>query len=176
MKAAKSYLGIYDPQFTGSATKTYKKPVSPKCTKPKEGSRVLKYLTEKRRLSQESIMAYKVADAGDSIVFPFIHDGEPRMIKKLKLDRKDGKKDIRPTSAEQEPCLFGWQAIPDNDRTVTITEGEIDAMSAYQLGFPALSVPYGGGKGAKHNWIEIEYDHLERFDTIYLCFDMDKEG
>ncbi|QBI77608.1 putative replication helicase, partial [Pseudomonas phage vB_Pae_CF67a] len=56
-----------------------------------------------------------------------------------------GKKKIT-TSSDTEPCLFGWQAIPDGIREVTITEGEIDAMTAWQYGRPALSVPFGGGK------------------------------
>jgi len=176
MQEATEYLGIYIPRFNSKPSKQYKKPTKPKCSIPVEGSKVYKYLVGERKLSPETIKAYQVADGGDSIIFPFIRDGEPVMIKRLMLDRRDGKKDIRPTSADQEPCLFGWQAIPDDAREITITEGEIDAMTAYLYGFPALSVPYGGGKGAKHSWIETEYDNLERFDTIYLCFDMDKEG
>jgi twinkle protein len=176
LKEAKSFLGIYDPSFYGTTKKTYKKPVKPKCRTPKEGNPVYEYLTEKRKLTPKTIKAYQIGDGGDAIIFPSMRDDVPVMIKRLLLKRKDGKKDIRPTSKDQEPSLFGWQAIPDDARAVTITEGEIDAMSAYQFGFPALSVPFGGGKGAKHNWIETEYDNLERFDTIYLCFDMDKEG
>ena len=176
IKEAKDFLGIYNTRFHGQAPKAYKKPTKPKCTTPKEGSPVFKYLTEERKLTPETIAAYKVADGQDSIVFPYLLNNEPRMIKRLKLDRTNGKKDIRPTSSEQEPCLFGWQAIPDNSREVTICEGEIDAMSSFQYGYPALSVPYGGGKGAKHAWIENEFENLERFDRIYLCFDHDPEG
>jgi twinkle protein len=176
MQEASDYLGIYKPRFHSKPKKQYKKPAKPKCSTPKNGSQVYSYLSEERKLSAETIKAYQVGDSSDSIIFPFMRDGEPVMIKRLRLDRTGRKKDIRPTSADQEPCLFGWQAIPENARSITITEGEIDAMSAYQFGFPALSVPYGGGKGAKHNWIETEYDNLERFDIIYLCFDMDKEG
>lgn len=176
MKEATAYLGIYDPHFHGQSTKQYKKPAKPKCSALKEGSPIFKYLTEDRKLTPDTLKTYQIADGGDSIIFPFMRDGESVMIKRLKLNRTNGKKDIRPTSAEQEPCLFGWQAIPENARCVTITEGEIDAMSAYQYGFPALSVPFGGGGGAKQSWIENEYDRLEQFDTIYICMDQDKEG
>jgi len=49
-------------------------------------------------------------------------------------------------------------------------------MTLYQYGFPALSVPFGGGTGNKHRWLEYEFDRLAVFDEIYLCFDQDKEG
>lgn len=59
---------------------------------------------------------------------------------------------------------------------MTITEGEIDAMTAWDYGWPALSVPFGGGRGAKHAWIESEFERLLRFEVIYLALDKDKEG
>ena len=49
-------------------------------------------------------------------------------------------------------------------------------MTLHQYGVPALSVPFGGGKGAKQQWIETEFDRLLMFDKIYLCFDNDAEG
>lgn len=44
-----------------------------------------------------------------------------------------------------EPVLFGWQALADpNARECTITEGEIDALTAHDYGCPApFSVPFG---------------------------------
>ncbi|WP_332060307.1 toprim domain-containing protein [Bartonella sp. CB74] len=69
----------------------------------------------------------------------------------------------------------GHAFIPMN-RTIVITEGEIDALSLAAYGYPAVSVPFGGGSGGKHNWIENEFDHLEPFETIFLATDMDKPG
>jgi len=168
---AKQWLGIRDPEFHGHASRSYKPPVVPKCTKPR--GPVHHYLTGKRYLTEDTLAAYQIGTAGAAIVFPFLVDGELVMVKVR--EASDGAKP-KPTSAEQRPCLFGWQAIPDNARTVTICEGEIDAMTLYQYGYPALSVPFGGGKGAKQQWLEHEYHRLERFDRIYLCFDNDKAG
>ncbi|EJF78881.1 hypothetical protein MCO_00582, partial [Bartonella sp. DB5-6] len=67
-------------------------------------------------------------------------------------------------------------AFSSTNRTIVITEGEIDALSLAAYGYPALSVPFGGGVGGKHNWIENEFDHLEPFETIFLATDMDKPG
>jgi len=49
-------------------------------------------------------------------------------------------------------------------------------MSISEMGHQALSVPFGGGGGAKQRWIETEFEALERFDKIYLCMDADEEG
>ena len=60
---------------------------------------------------------------------------------------------------------------------IVITEGEIDALSIFEsTGIPALSVPFGGGGGKKHNWIDGEYHNLDRFERIYLCLDQDEPG
>ena len=66
--------------------------------------------------------------------------------------------------------------MPANARELVLTEGEIDALSWAAYGYPAMSVPYGGGKGAKQKWIESEFDRLERFERIYLSMDMDQPG
>lgn len=70
-----------------------------------------------------------------------------------------------------------WLAGPDKStRLVVLCEGEIDCMTFTQLGYDALSVPFGGGKGAKQQWIEYEYHNLDRFQEIWLCTDNDDVG
>jgi len=54
--------------------------------------------------------------------------------------------------------------------------GNCDAMTLHQYGIPALSIPNGGGGGKKQDWVENDYDYLNRFDTIYLCLDNDDAG
>lgn len=71
------------------------------------------------------------------------------------------------------PTLFGWQAIPESTRRLVITEGEIDALSVASQGIPAVSVPFGAGN---HQWIETDWERLERFDDIVLWFDTDEAG
>ncbi len=76
--------------------------------------------------------------------------------------------DHAPTPTDQAFCF--------TNRTLVITEGEIDALSLAAYGYPAVSVPFGGGVGGKQNWIENEFDHLESFEIIFLATDMDKPG
>ncbi|WP_375667986.1 MULTISPECIES: toprim domain-containing protein [unclassified Bartonella] len=85
-----------------------------------------------------------------------------------------------PHTPQQAPTHASQQApfpnFSSTNRTIVITEGEIDALSLAAYGYPAVSVPFGGGSGGKHNWIENEFDHLESFETIFLATDMDPPG
>lgn len=169
----RSWLGVERPKLYEAKRPDWKRPAKPKCHTP-EG-RVQDYLRENRNLPPEAIEAYRVGETPDgSIIFPFLlPDGTLALAKRR--DAVDGAKPM-PTEAGCEAVLFGWQAIPPNDRTVVITEGEIDAMSWFAYGFPAMSVPFGGGSGGKQKWIESEFDRLERFERIYLALDMDGPG
>lgn len=169
---ARAFLGVERLQPYREPKKTYVRPPKPKCAVPQE--RVKDYLRDIRNIPSEIIAAYKIGEMGDDIVFPFLlPDGELALVKTRKAI--DGAKPI-PTARDCEPVLFGWQAIPDDARSVVLAEGEIDALSWAAYGYPALSLPFGGGPGAKQQWIENEYERMDRFEQIYLATDMDKPG
>ena len=169
----RAWLGIERPRLHRPQKPEWRQPARPRCHVPQ--GRALDYLREDRNLSAAAIAAYRIAeDERGNIVFPFLRpDGSLAMAKRRAA--QDGAKPV-PTEAECEPILFGWQAIPENAREVVICEGEIDAASWHDYGWPALSVPYGGGGGAKQRWIESEYDRLDRFERLYLALDMDGPG
>ena len=130
-----------------------------------------RWLVEERGLSPESVTAYLLASRREEIVFPSLVDGELVAAKYRKLP-----KGFR-VDAGCEPVLFGWQAIPAAARSVVIVEGELDALAMHTLGYPALSVPFGGGTGEKQaKWIAAEFDRLAPFDRIYLALDADGPG
>jgi twinkle protein len=169
---ASCYLGMATPTLS-TPTRAYVRPARPSATKPK--GRVLQYLTEVRKLSLETIEAFKViaSKADDEIIFPYLRDGELINLKHLALERDArGKKVIR-QAADAEPCLFGWDLVPDNAKSVLITEGELDAMSLAEYGLAALSINQGAGN---HQWIDFDFDRLERFQEIFLWFDGDEPG
>jgi len=192
VQEAKKYLGIHEPKFEKFSEKSFRKPTPPKNAKKLiEGSAVQQYLTTERILSQEALAAYHIGEAaeigpfsgwksqtpikGPWIVFPSFRGKELVAVKYLHIKRKDGKK-FTIVEPGCEAILFGWQAIPDNARSVILTEGELDAITYHHYGFPALSVPFGGGKGAKQQWIDTEFPHLDRFEEIFLSLDQDDEG
>ena len=114
------------------------------------------------------------ARGGQDVVFPFFNTEGKETFLKTKPINHDGNPS---TQKDLKPILFGWQAMPDDARKVWITEGEWDAIACGELGFPALSVPMGGGKGAKQTkWIAHEYENLARFEEILIATDMDEQG
>lgn len=175
IKEACLWLGVGQPDFEAYKPKKFNRPerVLPSELSPQ--SPVKKYLQEERKLTVQTLQLFKVTEQGREIILPYYRNGELLQIKHLSLDRIEGKKKIR-VEANCEPCLFGWQALPPLLREITLCEGEIDAMTLHQYGFPALSVPFGGGRGAKQQWVEYEFDRLSAFDKIYLCLDNDTEG
>lgn len=78
----------------------------------------------------------------------------------------------------KQSVLFGQQLWKPNKKiSITITEGEIDAMSISQLQqnkYPVVSVP-NGANAAKRD-IKRQLEWLLGFKEVVLCFDMDKVG
>lgn len=169
MVEAKQYLGIRE-SMPEREKKVFKRPTKPQC-RVSEGD-VLSWL-KSRGLKEETVTAFKVReqtrDGKTYAVFPYMREGE---LVNVKYRNVHEKKDMRQESGA-EPCLFGWHLIAPNTRTIAITEGELDAMSLHQVGFPALSVNAGA---ANHQWIENDWERLERFSEILICFDNDEAG
>lgn len=177
IKVAKEWLGIRDPQSEGTR-KAYGRPKTSGVRKLAEESEVRRYLISERKLSEEILVRFKVSESkgenGTEIALPsFSPSGELVNIKYIAIKRNDrGKKLIRQAGG-CAPGLFGWQAVDCSAREILITEGEIDAMTWTQIGFPSVSIPWGAGND---DWIDYEWDTLQQFDTIWLAFDDDKEG
>ena len=166
---AKGWLGVRD-TMPQRERKAYRKPQRHTAThKP---GRVAEWL-QSRGIRAETVEAFKVGeqvrDGKTYALFPSLRDGELINVKHRNIDEK---RDMR-QEAGAEPCLFGWHLIAPRQRVVAITEGEVDAMTLHQCGIPALSVNQGAGN---HQWIESDWERLERFSEILLCLDDDEAG
>ena len=72
--------------------------------------------------------------------------------------------------------LFGQHLFPSSGKYITVTEGEIDCLSVYQMfggKYPVVSIPNGAGSKKA---ILNAYEYLNGFDNIVLCWDGDKAG
>lgn len=170
---AKEFAHIRDdaPQFTPRAAKA--KPLAPISNRT-VSEPVVQFMTA-RGITLDTLQAYRCTGVGSVLTMP-CYVGDDLMFAKY-ADVAKPKKERFSCAPGATQVLFGWQAIDDDAREVVITEGEMDAMAYYQYGaFPALSIPMGAGTGAKQQWIENDWDRLERFDTIYLSMDMDEAG
>ena len=105
------------------------------------------------------------------LVFPF---GE----RALKLRAKEDKNKQYVKGEFNEAPLFGQDKFnASSSKAITITEGELDAMSVFQMlgsEYPSVSVK-SGAAGAKRD-CQKQRDYINSFDKIYLCFDNDDPG
>ena len=73
--------------------------------------------------------------------------------------------------------LFGQNIFNQGGKYITVCEGELDAMSAYELlgsKWPVVSIKNGSQAALKN--CKQSFDYLNKFDTVVLCFDNDSAG
>ena len=73
--------------------------------------------------------------------------------------------------------LFGQNIFGQAGKYITVCEGEIDAMSAYEMlgsKWPVVSIKNGAASAYENCSQAFEY--LNKFEHIVLCFDNDKVG
>jgi twinkle protein len=73
--------------------------------------------------------------------------------------------------------LFGENIFTKSGKYITITEGELDALSIYEMNgrkWPVVSVKQGAQSAYKSCQNSLKY--LESFENIIICFDNDEPG
>ena len=133
-----------------------------------------------RRISMETCKRYGVtveSGADGSLSkhhYPY-HSQEGTTVVGTKV-RNVATKDFYATGDLGTAGLFGQQSFASGGKYITITEGEIDAMAAYEMngGFPAVSIRSGANSAVKDIKASLEY--LETFDNVVICFDNDEAG
>ena len=73
--------------------------------------------------------------------------------------------------------LFGEHIFGRAGKYITVCEGEIDAMSAYEMlgsKWPVVSIKNGAASALENCRKSFEY--LNQFESVVLCFDNDKPG
>ena len=133
---------------------------------PVQEDSVMLYL-KNRGFSEETIKYFKIGSTNGSVIFPMYRNGQLINFKKRSITDKHHMS----MAKDAESILFNRDNIFDN--TLVICEGEYDAMALYQYGIDAVSVPNGASGMA---WIENEWDYIETFDHIKICFDNDDAG
>ena len=133
-----------------------------------------------RRISMDTAKRYGVTveTGADGVIskhhYPY-HSQEGTQVVGTKV-RNVASKDFYATGDLSAAGLFGQQSFAAGGKYITITEGEIDAMAAYEMngGFPAVSIRSGAAAAVKDIKASLEY--LETFDNVVICFDTDEAG
>lgn len=104
-----------------------------------------------------------------SIIYPYGSSG-------TKI-RSLSNKSFVSTGEMRDAGLFGKDRFPSGcSKTITVTEGEQDALSVYQmLGRGGSAVSVRSASQALRD-CQQDYEYLNSFERIYLCFDNDEPG
>ena len=130
-----------------------------------------------RGISPETVRTYRITARKDNdavLVFPFFdQDGKLQFLKyrNTKFRKEDGgSKEWCETDCK--PILFGMmQCNPDN-KTLIMTEGQIDSMSVAEAGYEnAVSVPMGKNG---FTWVPHCWDWLQGFDKLIMFGDFER--
>jgi len=135
---------------------------------------------KERAISQATAKKYGVRStlgpSGEATrhFYPYYNGAEEVAYKTRMVDTKG----FTASGPISECGLFGQQTVGDKGgKYITITEGECDAMAAYELlgsKWPVVSVK-NGAQGAEKD-VKSQIEFLEKFDNIVICFDADKPG
>lgn len=129
-----------------------------------------------RGLTKETIARYKV-DIGNpgsryEAKYP-IYDTNGHHIGN-KVRRPDKKFDFE--GSAKNLSLFGRHSFPAGGKFITVTEGQDDAMAVYQMfgsRYPAVSIH---SAATVERDLKNDFEYLNSFDSIVLCFDNDEAG
>lgn len=105
------------------------------------------------------------------LVFPFFdEDGKMQFVKYRKTDFVKGKdKNKEWCEASCKPILFGMDQCNPGNKTLILTEGQIDSLSVTECGIEnAVSVPTGANG---FTWVPYCWEFLGRFDTMIVFGD-----
>lgn len=130
-----------------------------------------------RGLSIHQAYLMGIRSHNGEIMFPYAVNGKIIRIKYRNMtDKKKMRFSAIPESEKEKFKTPFWnqQIWPVSDYLI-VTEGELDAVAIAQLGLKqVVSLP--NGAGSVQTTFRNHYDYLQRFDEIYLAFDMDEAG
>jgi twinkle protein len=127
-----------------------------------------------RGITQATCEKYGVTTDGDSQYYPYTDGGGIRTaVKKRYIPTKT----FSIAGEFTRATLFGQSLFHEGGKAVTITEGELDALAAFQMQgslYPTVSIRNGAQAALKD--CKANYEWLNSFDSVVVCFDSDEPG
>lgn len=128
-----------------------------------------------RGFTEETIKRYKVGIAPDGrqATYPIFDIDNNHIGNKI---RKPGKK-FSYEGSTKDAGLFGRHAFEKGStKAITIVEGQDDALAAFQMQgskYPVVSV-HSSATALRD--VRKDFEYLNSFETIVICFDNDEQG
>ena len=127
-----------------------------------------------RGISQQTCEKYGVTTDGQYQYYPY-HDGDGTRV--AVKQRNVPSKQFSISGDFKGAALFGQNLFHSGGKAVTITEGELDALAAFQMQgslYPTVSIRNGAQAALKD--CKAQYEWLNSFDSVVICFDGDEPG
>ncbi len=130
-----------------------------------------------RSLSTSTVQRYQVGVNMDpeskvEAIFPRFNEAGEHIANQIRYEEKD----FRTEGPINEAILFGQTAFPSGGKSVTITEGNYDAMAAFQLtGSRYPNVAVMSASSAKKEVVR-SFEYLDSFEEVVINFDSDEVG
>lgn len=109
-------------------------------------------------------------------VYPYYDkDTKEHIVNKIRI--VDTKEFFSEGEKHKKTGLFGQHLFSEGGKFITITEGELDCLAAYQMmgsKWPVISIRNGAASAL--NEIKYNLDYLGSFQHVVLCFDNDEPG
>lgn len=125
-----------------------------------------------RRISSDTAKTFGVKTHGSQVLFPYHNTSGEKVGMKTRFPDKS----FSVSGSWKETKLFGQHLFPAGGQYLTITEGEFDAMAVHQMmgGYPVVSIRNGAASAVKD--CQDNYEWIDSFDKVVICFDNDKPG
>ena len=148
---------------------------------PKKMLNIPNKSTDYRQISDRNIVTdtcrfYNVTqnETQELHYYPFANSSGELVAAKV---RKVADKQFSVMGEWREATLFGQQLFPKGGKTVTIHEGELDALAGFQMsGSKYAHVSVRNGAQAALKDVKSSYEWLDSFETIVIDFDSDEPG
>lgn len=127
-----------------------------------------------RGITSATCISYGVKQTNDKHYYPYYDaDGVMVAIKTRDVEHKQ----FSIAGDFKDATLFGQQNFTKGGRYLTICEGELDALAAFQMQgskYPCVSIRNGASAALKD--CKAQYEWIDSFENVVICFDGDEAG
>jgi len=127
-----------------------------------------------RGISRETCEYFGVTQADNKHYYPYFDETGLKVAQKV---RSVANKQFSIEGNFTNATLFGQNLFQKNGKYITIVEGELDALASYQMTgskWPTVSIRNGASAALKD--CKAQYEYLDSFEAIVICFDGDEVG
>jgi len=127
-----------------------------------------------RGITRDTCEHYKVTQTGQKHIYPYADETGAYVASKV---RTVANKTFSVEGHWGKSTLFGQSLFHKGGKYVTLVEGELDALAAFQMlgsKWPVVSIKNGAQSALKD--CKANFEWLDSFDSVVICFDADEPG